>query len=328
MIGLIRAEWLRLRKRRSLQIIVLGVPLLVGAIFVLGYNSLSDPPTFDEAAFRADMLAQGFAVGLPPEEAEQLMDEAVANERQSYEMQAESTAWYRARYVFPYSLVEVLGFGTFVLFALILLTSTTIGDDFNWATIRTALQASSGRWQFLVVRFGALALASLFIFGLLLVVGTVLPLVLNVRGAALPPTLPELSVGAFAVLLFGQLVATLAAVAFAALVTLLIRNGALTLVAALVYLALEAAVLTLLLRFENFQPEGADAWLLDAFPVRGLTTLVQTAGRAASGLPQFTGEVVSREFGAAIVPVISFGIVALVFAAFAFRRFQRMDIVE
>ena len=34
---------------------------------------------------------------------------------------------------FPQSLVTVLGSGTFMFFALILLTATTIGDDFGWA---------------------------------------------------------------------------------------------------------------------------------------------------------------------------------------------------
>ena len=70
------------------------------------------------------------------------------------------------------------------------------------------------------------------------------------------------------------------------------RSGSLTLVASLVYLAVEAATLALLLRFDAFQQDGSMAWLLDAFPIRGTTTLMNGATRAASGLGSFPGEVV------------------------------------
>ena len=44
----------------------------------------------------------------------------------------------------------------FVLLALVLLTATTIGDEFGWGTIRTTLLGSSHRWRILLVRLGAL----------------------------------------------------------------------------------------------------------------------------------------------------------------------------
>jgi hypothetical protein len=131
-------------------------------------------------------------------------------------------------------------------------------------------------------------------------------------------------------LLGGELVATLAVMAFAAVITLLVRNGGLTLVSVLIWVAVEAAILTLLFRFPNFS-EGQpppDAWLLDAFPLRGMTTLVDTLGKAATGLPSYPGEGVGREFGNAPVPIVSFAILAVILGALAFRRFQRMDIVE
>jgi hypothetical protein len=101
-------------------------------------------------------------------------------------------------------------------------------------------------------------------------------------------------------------------------------------VSVLIWVAVEAAILTLLFRFPNFS-EGQpppDAWLLDAFPLRGMTTLVDTLGKAATGLPSYPGEGVSREFGNAPVPIVSFAILAVILGALAFRRFQRMDIVE
>jgi ABC-type transport system involved in multi-copper enzyme maturation permease subunit len=324
MIGLARAEWLRLRKRRSLQVILLAVPLLVGATFFLGYNSIYQMPPFDEGQFRADMLT-GIGEGVPPDQLQQMLDEAVQNERGMYAQQEASTALIRATYVFPNSLVQALGSGTFVLLALILLTATTVGDEFGWGTIRTSLLASSRRPSFLLVRVGAVAVAGLVIFALLLLLGAVLPLFLNIPASKLPPTLPAFDVGALAVLLAGELVASLAVIAFAALITLLMRNGALTLVSVLVYVAIEAAVLTLLTRFDNL---GDDHWLLDAFPLHGLTTMLQVVGRAATGLPGYPGEAVSRDVGVAAVPIVSFGILALTLGGLAFRRFRRMDIVE
>ncbi len=330
MIGLMRAELLRLRRRRSLQAIVLAVPLIVGVLFVLGYNSIQSQPPFDPAAYRQELIDEGFGAGLPADQLEPLLADAIEAQRQQAAQQDESERLIRATYSFPASLVQVLGSGTFVLLALILLTATTIGDEFGWATIRSSLIASSRRGPFLSVRLGAIVVAGALIFGLLLILGAVLPVVLGVAQSRLPASMPAFDGGALLVLLGGELVASALVVAFAALVTLLLRNGALTLVSVLVWVAVEAAVLTLLLRLPNFgqgQPPP-DAWLLDAFPLRGLTTLLGQAGRAATGLPGYPGETVVRDVGVALVPISSFAILAAILFAFAFRRFSRMDIVE
>ena len=332
--GMLRAELLRLRKRRTLQIIVFAVPLLAGVIMILGYNSIYDPPPFDEAAYRQELIDEGYVVGVPPEQVDALLHDQIEGQRQMMGQVAEQSTLARATFTYPYSLVLVLGSGAFVMLALILLTATTIGDEFGWATLRTVLVASSHRWRFLAVRLAALATAALLIFGMLLLVGIVLPLVLSVPASKLPPSLAAFDGGAFLVLLVGEILATFLVIAFAALVTLLARNGALTLVAALVWVAVEAAVLTLLLRFPNFGKSsemGApppDAWLLDAFPLRGLTTIMQTVGKAASGLPTYSGDVVARDPGVALVPIVSFAILIAIMTAASFRRFSRMDVVE
>lgn len=336
MIGLARAELLRLRKRRSLQVIVLAVPLLVAVIMVLGYNSIYEPPPFDEAAFRQEMLDGGFGVGMPPDELEGLLDEVVASQREQYALQEESTRPSRAAFTFPRSLTMALGTGVFILLALVLLTAATIGDEFGWGTIRTSLLASSSRRRFLLVRLGAIVVASVVILGMLLAVGTIVPLVLNIPAAKLPASMPAFDSGALLAMLAGEAIAGVAVIAFAAMITLLMRNGALALVAALVWLAVEAALLTLLMRFREFGgtydeaglTPGALAWVLEAFPVRGLTTLTQTAARAASGLPSYPGEAISRDFSIVAVPIVSFMILSAVLAVVSFRRFQRMDIVE
>ncbi|MEO8274157.1 MAG: hypothetical protein ABI620_08820 [Chloroflexota bacterium] len=334
MMGLLRAELLRLRRRRTLQVIVLAVPLLTGVIMVLGYNSVYDAPPFDAAAYRQQLIDEGFIVGLPPEEFEQLLNETVESQRQMQVQMQDQLALSRASFIYPYSLVTVLGSGAFALFALILLTATTLGDEFGWATIRTSLLASSSRRRFLTVRFMALAAAELLILALVLVVGLVLPLLLNVPASKLPPVLPAFDGGAFLILFAGELLAGFLVMAFAAFVTLLLRNGALTLVASLVWVAVEAAVLTLLLRFPNFGQQSVmgepppDAWLLEAFPLRGLTTMMQVVSRAATGLASYPGDVVSRDAGIALVPIVSFAVLTVILGAASFRRFMRMDIVE
>ena len=334
MMGLVRAELLRLRRRRTLQVIVLAVPLLTGVIMVLGYNSIYDAGPFDEVAYRQQLLDEGFGIGLPPEELEPLLQDTIKSQREMYAQMEEQTKLARASFTFPYSLVLVLGSGAFVLFALILLTATTIGDEFGWATIRLTLLASSRRRRFLLVRFLALVVAALLIFGILLIVGIVLPLFLSVPASKLPAVLPVFDGGAFLVLLGFELLGALLVISFAALVTLLVRNGAFALLASLVWIAVEAAILTLLYRFPNISqpsPTGEpppDAWVLEAFPLRGLTTVMQAVGKAASGLPSYPGDVVSRDPGIAIVPIVSFTILIVILAGAAFRRFSRMDIVE
>jgi ABC-type transport system involved in multi-copper enzyme maturation permease subunit len=271
---------------------------------------------------------------VPPEELEAILHDQVEGQRQMMAQVAEQSAVQRATFTYPYSLVLVLGSGAFVMLALILLTATTIGDEFGWATLRTVLVASSHRRRFLVVRFAALATCAILIFGMLLLVGILLPLALSIPASKLPSSLPAFDGGAFLVLLAGEILGAFLVIAFAALVTLVARNGALTLVAALVWVAVEAAVLTALVRLPNFgisTIDGSpppDAWLLDAFPLRGLSTIGQTVGKAASGLPAYPGDVFTRDPGAALVPFVSFTILIVLLVAASFRRFSRMDIVE
>lgn len=331
--GLIGAEFLRLRKRRSLQVIVLAVPLLVAAFFFLGYQGIYEPPPFNAAEYRAQLIAEGYGIGMPPEEADRLLDEQVAFAEQDDRQWRESAALTRATYVFPYSLVTSLGFATFVLLALVLLVATTTGDEFGWATIRTTLLANSNRTQVLLVRVLAVVGAAALMLGLLLVVGTVLPVVVGSASSRLPATLPTFDWGALVLLLSGQLVAAAAVIGLATFATVLVRSGALTLVVVLVYVVAEAAFLVFLLRFEAFQFGGNGrpgdlAWLLEAFPVRGLSTLSMSVSQAASGLPQYPGSVVVRDTSGAGLPLISLTAFAAIFLALAFRRFRRMDIVE
>ena len=325
--GLMRAEWLRVRKRRSLQVIVLAVPVLALFFFVTGFNGIYEQPPFDAESFRQELIDSGYVEGLPPEEADALLDQEVEFALENDELSRQGTAYERTTYAFPASLVRILGYGTFVLLALILLTATSLGDEFGWATIRTSLLASSHRWQLLSVRLLGLVVIAVATFGVLLVLGAILPIILGVAGYPLVAQ-PPFDVGALLVLLAGYLVAATAAIGFAALVTLLVRSGALTLVAILVYATAEIGLLVAMSRFPEFQPEGELAWVPTLLPVRGLTEITNVAGRAASGLASYPGEPVARNLDPTVLPFVSIVIVGALFVGLAYRRFGRMDIVE
>jgi ABC-type transport system involved in multi-copper enzyme maturation permease subunit len=308
-------------------VIVLAVPLLVAFFFVAGYASLGEaPPPFSEAEVRARILSEGWLDGVPPEEAEVIIIESIAAEREQHGLTVATYELVRSRYAFPQSLVTVLGNGMLVFFAVILLTATTIGDEFGWATIRTALLAASNRRRMLLVRMAALATAAVSVVAMLVVLGIILPAILSLTGAQLPST--PVDGGAVLALIAALILVSLAVMSFAALATVLVRSGSLTLVAALVYLVVETAILALLLRFETFQQNGSLAWVLDAFPVRGVVTLSDTISRAASGLAHYPGEPVIRDLGPAGLPAVALLAWGALFAALSFRRFMRMDIVE
>lgn len=326
--GVAQAEWLRFRKRRVLLLIVFAVPLLAGFIFLAGYASTGNYLyPFDPAEIRARIIAEGYLAGLPPDEAEAIIVEAIESERVFHEEQLRQVALDRARYASPQSIVMLLSNGMFVFVALVLLTALSIGDEFGWGTVRTALLASSHRRLLLFLRLVTLALAAGAMLALLVLLGVILPVALTVAGAPLPRTQALDPVGLI-VLLSGELLISIMVIAFAALVTLMIRSGSLTLVAVLVYVLVETAAIGLLTRLESFQENGVNEWLLDAFPVRAILTLMDVAVRATGRLPSYEGEFIVRDLTGAQVPFAALLLWAGLFAALAFRRFSRMDIVE
>jgi ABC-type transport system involved in multi-copper enzyme maturation permease subunit len=325
--GLVRADWLRFRKRRGLQLIVIAVPLLASFFFLTSYRSNAYAvPSFDEQQFRQEMIDQG-NVGGSPDEVSQMLDQMVISERANIEQMQAQQDLYLSRYAFPQSIVTVLGSASFVFFALVLLTATTIGDEFSWGTIRTSLLASSDRRRLLLVRLAMLVGIALALFTIVVLLGILLPALLVATGATFKPG-PTVDPVALVALVAGNLVVAATVICFAALGTLIVRSGSLTLVVVLAYVAIEAAVLALLLRFKEFQEAGALEWTLNLLPGHGSIALFNAASRAAGGMPDYPGEAVVRDLGAAAVPLAALAVWAVLFAALAFGRFTRMDIVE
>ncbi len=329
MIGLLRADWIRFRRRRTVQFIVLAVPLLGAFLFVAGFRSTLAGlvPPFDAQSYRQELIDEGAVQGASPDEAGQMLDQLVESQREQMVQIRAQQELGLSRYAFPQSLLTILGNASFLFLALILLAATTIGDEFSWGTIRTSLLASGDRPRLLAVRMAMLAGAAAVMFALLLLLGTILPIVMAATSApsAAPPGLDP---GGFLVLLAGEVGIAATVIAFATFATVLVRSGGLTLVAALVYVAIEGAILALLLRFPDFQPGGASEWVIKTLPVRGIVAFIDSAGGAAGVLPGFPGEVVNRDLGAVWLPLGAILAWGVLFLALAFRRFLRMDIVE
>jgi ABC-type transport system involved in multi-copper enzyme maturation permease subunit len=326
--GLFRADWLRFRKRGALQVMVIAVPVIVAFFYLAGFRS-SDAGLipFDEAAFRQQMIDQGVTSGLPPDQAEAQLRQMVDSERAGYEQQLRQVRITQSGYAFPQSFILVLGFATFAFLALILIAATTIGDEFGWGTVRTSLLASSDRRRFLLARVLSLVVVAVVLFGALLLLGVLLPGVLALTGSS-PPPAPAVDVGWLAVLVLADLVISIAVIGFATMATVLVRSGGLTLVAALVYVAIEGAVLSLLSRFEAFQDNGNLHWVLNLFPFRATVTILDKLAVAAGRVEVYPGSNGTFDPGAAWAPLAALVVWGAIFLSIAFQRFRRMDIVE
>lgn len=207
MSGLLRAEWLRLRRRRDLW--------LVGVVIV-GMTALS---------YGSTLASQLSGAGVPP----------------GFEVSRDALAVYAV----PQSFLMVLQNGQFMMLALVVyLAAATVGAEFNYGTVRTSLVARSDRSGFLVVRLGALALTVAGILVALLVLGLLLPGVAALAGAHLPPAPGIDGLGLFMIVValfaFGVTVATLATVA-----ALLARNAGLALLVVFAYAFVESMVVNL-----------------------------------------------------------------------------------
>lgn len=337
--ALLRADWLRLGKRRSLQAILLAIPLLAATFFLLGFRSTDYQLFFDETAERQSLTDQFSQGGVPADQVKDQVDQIIDQERLGYQQQVAQEQAVRATYAFPASIPTLLGTAAFVyLLAMVLLAASTIGDEFSWGTIRTSLLAASNRRRWLTVRLVLLSGAAVVGMLLLLVLAAVLPLALVAVVGPLPHA-PPTDVAALVVLLVGLVIGAIALIGFAAAATLLMRSGGLTLLVAIVYGLLETTVVALIAQLAPFRPENAFgdgkpagplAWILGLFPVHAFQQFLNAASQATGGIYDYGGQAVSSgvPLGPALWPLASVALWAVVFIAIAMIRFDRMDIAE
>ena len=92
--------------------------------------------------------------------------------------QAQLSDWSREIFVLPSSLSNGLGFiQSIAVFALTIMAVSSMGVEYGWGTLRTALTRGTGRWQFLGAKALSLvlmAVAGLLFLSLALVVSSLL----------------------------------------------------------------------------------------------------------------------------------------------------------
>ena len=338
MSGLLRADWIRLGNRQSLRAIIVALPLLAAAFFLLSFRSTDIQSSFDEATERQALTANFSGQGIPPDQIQAQVDQIIAGERANFEqIQAQMEA-NRATYAFPSSVLTLLGSAAALyFFGMILLTATTIGDEFGWGTIRTSLLASSNRPRLLAVRLGVLVTVAVVALALFLLLSLVLPVLIGAVAGGLPAS-PPVGGAALAVLVGGHLVAAITLIGFAAAATLVMRSGSLTLVVALVYVLAETAVAGLLGRLGPFRPAnsfgdgrpaGPFEWVLNVFPVHAIQTFLVVAGQVAGNTTDTSGGgLAAPHLADTALPFASMLAWAAIFTAVAVVRFNRMDIAE
>lgn len=252
MIGLVRAEWLRLRKRRDIWLVALAlVALSIPAYFSGVSNVLNN--------------AGQFPTDMPSDVIDQIKEQA----RQEL-----------LRYAFPLSIGTVLQNGQILILALVAyLAAAVTGAEFAYGTIRTSLVAHADRRGFLMVRLAAMAVVALMLVALLVVLGALLPLVAGLLGTILPGV-ADPDIGRLVGFVAVTILATCFVVGLTTLWAVLLRNAAIALVLTIAYVLIEGAVVGLIVRIAGEQ--SMVRWLP---PVADLQLLFDRAGVGSTGAP-------------------------------------------
>ncbi len=242
MSGLLRAEWLRLRKRRDLWIVALAVV------------ALSIPTYFSG-------LANTGHIPIPPGD---IPPDVLAEIRQRQQL--------RLIYAFPQSIGTVVQNGQILALALIAyLAAAVTGADFAYGTIRTSLVAHADRAGFVLVRLVGIAVAAVLLIVLMVALGVVLPAVAVLAGTDLP-TVAEPDIGRLLGVVGASLLASLFLIGLTTLFALVIRNAAIALVLTIAYAFVEGAVVGLIV-----QRVGEGSPIRWVPPVANLQLLFQRA---------------------------------------------------
>jgi hypothetical protein len=155
--SLVRADWLRIRRRWDVWLIVLGVPLLALAAYL---NGALNPGTFQ-------VQTSG---DVPPDLQAQIKAQEAAMH-----------AFYALPWQFPRSIVTILTGASFWLaLGSAFLAASLLGNEFGWGTIRNVVLFRPDRSRYLAVRLGWLAALLLASLAAVVALGAVLPAIVRV----------------------------------------------------------------------------------------------------------------------------------------------------
>lgn len=210
MIGLFRADLLRLRHRGDLWIGVAAVLILASLLYVSAANSANTvfywPPENGP---------------LPPE-----MLEQAARDRDPF--------------TFPFSIVMMLQTGGAILAAvMVFVAAAWLGTEFSWGTIRQLTLLRPDRWRFVLVRLAACLALAVVLLVLLMALGALMPIIVPMEGSGHAPVVTPLALLALAA---SQSLTIVAAIALGLMFTVLTRSGSLGIVFSAVYFVADAAL--------------------------------------------------------------------------------------
>lgn len=186
---LTRWEWYKLLRRRMLWVLLAVVivfsqiPLWVSYV---GYRS----DAFDSSRFSFGTEVDGAPVelsvtcadiregrlppgieGLDEGSRQEFLDAIEDFRRDSCDEVESNRAFFRASFMLPSSIAVGLGTAHWIgVILLIVLTSSSLGVEYGWGTLRVALTRGVGRWQFLASK--GLSLVLMGVAGLVVVVIT------------------------------------------------------------------------------------------------------------------------------------------------------------
>lgn len=295
MTSLLVAEWLRLRRRFDLWLVLGGLLVLVAFSFLSSASSAGrvEFPPIDP--------------GTPP-------DIVAEIERQNAEIERQQ-AQIRDRYLWPWSLVQALEIGSTSFFGTIFVAVSWLGSEYTWGTIRNVLLAEPRRGRVFAARVVSIGLIALGQVVALLGLGAVLPAFLSISGSGNPAPLSPTAVAATAGVVWVWAIAFAALGILAVVVT---RSAVLGFVLAAGYALLEQGV------------AGLDVWraagltlVPKLFLIARLTALRDdvaaafgTAGPYGTLIPE--AERLDPLLGLLVLALWIVGLVGL--AAFVFRR--------
>ena len=190
---LIRWEWFKLRKRWMPWILLIVTLAVVQATlwgFYASYGNVGNEyasgyPGVPDARGRAPIvritcadILDGTAAAKAEKVSEEFREQArktpLRRERclSIVEQIAEDRERHRGFFVLPGGLANGLGVVHYIgVLLVMILGASTVGAEYGWGTLRTALTRGTGRWQFLAAK--ALSLVLLSVAGLLVVSLTV-----------------------------------------------------------------------------------------------------------------------------------------------------------
>ena len=286
----LRADAIRLGARWDVRGFLLLVPLVAVVGFLFSYTTIESHFGWDQSQ------------PMPPEVATAIFAD-------------------RATYAFPHSVLAVFDNAPWVLFGIFFLAAGTMGLEFGWGTIRTALISSPDRVRFVLSRVVAVGAIAVVAFAVLVVVGLVMPGVMGLAGIGLPPppdTAPQVIAGTVA----ATVVMAPLFVAFGVLLGVLTRGPALPLLLLILDFLAEGVVSGL----PAVRAAGL-GWLAHSLPLMSVLNLGQAARDNASyGLPPVAGgPQLYVPLGLSFLVVIGWTCAFLALAAWQLRR---TDVLE